>query len=251
MQASSYVPSFYFYKLAQAISAPYTSLQAYSAGSIDENGNIVKPESSIDPFEYLVIKLKQIFDQLPYGVTKAKLSNYMATLQMFSENVEQFNISKEHFNYFVEGIIAQNSNGSVSYLELLEDMSVGAAGGAAGSLGTPIANSGPSVGVAGYDPKLMAAIQRRKTPKFLDDCEIFDLCPEDYASFKMAKAWKGIPDSPTKNYIQRFMRRNKGKKVAVRTVMPETGDHDLYWITYPAQNFMEEYKINLSYFNLE
>lgn len=250
MQPSSYVPSFYFYKLAQAIASPYTSLNAYSAGSIDANGNITKPESSIDPFEYLVIKLKQIFEELPYGVTKAKLSNYMATLQMFSEEVQKFDITKDQFNFFVEGLIAQQSNGETSYLELLEDMSVGAAGGAAGSLGTPMPNS-TTPNVAGFDPMIKMALQRRKTPKFLDSCEVFDVCPEDFASFKMARGWKSIPENPTKNYIQRFMKRNKGKKVAVRTLMPETGEQDLFWITYPAQSFMEEYKINLSYFNLE
>ena len=250
MQPSSYVPSFYFYKLAQSISAPYTALNAYSAGSIDANGNITKPESSIDPFEYLVIKLKQIFEELPYGVTKAKLSNYMATLQMFSEEVQKFDITKDQFNFFVEGLITQQSNGETSYLELLEDMSVGAGGGTPGSLGTPMPNS-TSATVAGFDPMLKAALQRRKTPKFLDQCEIFDVCPEEFSSFKLGRAWKSIPDTPTKNYIQRFMRRNKGKKVAVRTVMPETGEQDLFWITYPAQSFMEEYKVNLKYFNLE
>lgn len=249
MQASTYVPSFYFYKLAQAISAPFTSLNAYRAGTIDENGNIIKPESSIDPFEYLVIKLKQIFDELPYGITKAKLANYMSTLQMFSEEVQKFEITKEQFNFFVEGIVCSSTQGELSYLKLLEDTSVG--GGAPGGLGTPIANSNGSTQVAGYDPKLGMPMQKRKAPKFLDDCEVFDLCPEDYSTFKMAKAWKQIPETPTKNYIQRFMRRNKGKKVAVRTLMPETGEQDLYWITYPAQNFMEEYKLNLNYFNLE
>ena len=250
MNPSSYVPSFYFYKLAQAISGPFTSLNAYQAGTIDANGNIIKPESSIDPFEYLVIKLKQIFEELPYGITKAKLSNYMSTLQMFGEEVQKFNITKDQFNYFVEGIITQQSNGSTSYLELLEDMSVGAGGGAAGSLGTPIDNSTTPT-VSGSLPKMGMPLQRSNTPKFLDDCEVFALCQEDYATFKMAKAWKQIPETPTKNYIQRFMRRNKGKKVAVRTLMPETGEQDLYWITYPAQSFMEEYKLNLNYFNLE
>ena len=84
MQPSTYVPSFYFYKLAQAISAPYTDLIAFKSGNIDSQGNIIKSVSSIDAFEFLVIKLKKIFEQLPYGITKASLSNYLATLQMFS-----------------------------------------------------------------------------------------------------------------------------------------------------------------------
>jgi hypothetical protein len=34
-------------------------LDAFRAGTIDAAGNIIKPESSIDPFEYFVIKLKE------------------------------------------------------------------------------------------------------------------------------------------------------------------------------------------------
>ena len=60
LSGSSYIPPFYFYQFADAISAPYTALKAYQSGIIDSNGNILKPESSLDPFEYLVIKLKQI-----------------------------------------------------------------------------------------------------------------------------------------------------------------------------------------------
>jgi hypothetical protein len=59
--------------------------------------------------------------------------------------------------------------------------------------------------------------------------------------FKNSKNWKNIPEGPTKNYLQRFQRRNKDAKIAVRTTLPESGEQDLYWITYPAKSFMEEY----------
>jgi hypothetical protein len=241
------VPSFYFYQLADAISGPYTSLKAYSAGAIDANGNILKPESSIDPFEYLVIKLKQIFEQLPYGGTKAKLQSYLSTLQLFSEEFEKYDIKKEQFHFFVEGVVSLMTNGEISYISLLEDTAIGGGGG----MGTPAGGSVVTGGVVGFDPKISAPLLKRKTPKFLDNCEVFDLCPEEYASFKMAKTWNQIPDSATKNYIQRFARRNKGSKIGVRTLMPETGDQDLFWINYPAKSFLEEYNLSLKYFNLE
>lgn len=249
MQPSSYVPSFYFYKLAQAISGPYTALDAYQAGAIDANGNIIKPESSIDSFEYLVIKLKRIFEELPAGMTKASLQNYMATLQMFSEEVQEFNISKEQFDMFLEGYISSQTDGEVSYLELIEDMAVGGGGGAAGSLGTPgaVASQG---GVMGYDP-VMGRMRRRKPPVGLNSVELFDVPTEEYAVYKNAKAWKHVPDSETKNYIRRFMGRNKGTKVGIRSLMPETKKQEIFWINYPAQSFMEQFKINPSDFNLE
>lgn len=236
LSGSSYIPPFYFYQFADAISAPYTSLKAYQSGIIDANGNILKPESSLDPFEYLVIKLKQIFEQLPYGMTKAKLGGYLSTLQLFAEEAEEYNFNSEYMHALIEGHIFQMTNGEVSYLELCEDMGVG--GGGAGSLGTPMPGSGDNVGVAGFDPPLSDKIIKRK---YLQNCEIFEVCPEEYAMFKNAKNWKNIPEGPTKNYLQRFQRRNKDAKIAVRTTLPESGEQDLYWITYPAKSFMEEY----------
>ena len=238
MQPSSYVPSFYFYKLADAISAPYTSLDAYRAGAIDSNGNLLKPVSSIDAFEFLVIKLKQIFDQLPYGTTKAKLSNYLATLNLFSEEVESYEITQEQFHCLVEGIVCHNTNNEVSYLELLEDMGTG---GGAGALGVPAQGGNINQGgVSGYDIKMKLPLLKRKKGDYFDDCEIFDVCPEEFSSFMNSKQWKDVPDSETKNYLRRFQRRNKNGKVGVRGLNPVSGEQDLFWITYPAKNFMEE-----------
>jgi hypothetical protein len=239
LSGSSYIPPFYFYQFADAISAPYTALKAYQSGIIDSNGNILKPESSLDPFEYLVIKLKQIFAQLPYGTTKAKLNGYLSTLQLFAEEAEEYNFNSEYMHALIEGYISQITDGEVSYLELCEDM--GSGGGAAGSLGTPMAGSGSNVGVAGFDPPMTDKILKRK---YLENCEIFDVCPDEYVAFKNAKAWKHIPDGPTKNYLQRFQRRNKDAKIGIRTTLPESGEQDLYWITYPSKNFMEEYNLN-------
>lgn len=238
MNPNTFVPSFYFYKLADAISSPYTSLMAYQAGNIDANGNITNSISSIDPFEYLVIKLKQIFDQLPYGITKAKLSNYMATLQMFGEEVEKYEISQEQFHCLVEGIVSQNTNNEVSYLELLEDM---ATGGGAGAIGVPAEGGNINQGgVSGFDPRMGLPIMRRKKEQYFDNCEIFDVCPEEYSSFKNAKSWKDVPESETKNYLRRFQRRNRNAKIGVKGLNPLNGETELHWITYPAKNFMEE-----------
>lgn len=224
MKASTYISSFYIAKLAQAISSSYTSLEAYRAGSIDENGNIIKPESSIDPFEYLVIKLKKIFDQLPYGTTKAQLSNYMATLNLFTEE------ANPELQMFLEGVITS--------LEINEDTVAG--GGGAGTLGTPASPSVSTGGVAGFDPVMAVGLKRKKPTKYFNDCEIFDVCPEEWMSFKSAKQWKDIPDSETKTYLQRFQRRNKNAKMAVRSLNPISGNQDLYWITYPSKNFLGE-----------
>jgi hypothetical protein len=59
MGSPSFIPTFSIADFAQAIAAPYTSFRAYQSGVIDSSGNLKKPESSIDPFEYFVIKMKK------------------------------------------------------------------------------------------------------------------------------------------------------------------------------------------------
>jgi hypothetical protein len=242
MNTPQYIPSFYFYKFAQGISAPYTELAAYSAGAIDSSGNILKAESSIDSFEYLIIKLKKIFEQLPAGLTKAQLTNYLSTLQLFSEAVQAYDISDAQFAGLVEGYIALNKNPNTSYIALCEDMGVGGGGGGAGTIGTPVVSNNQG-GVGGFDP-VMAPMQRRKPPVGLDNCEMFDVCPEEMGQFKLAKAWKHLPASETKTYLQRYQARNPKGKIALRSVDPDTGKQDIHWVDYSKQSFAEEFKLN-------
>jgi len=236
VSASSYIPPFYFYQFAQAISAPYSSLNAYKSDIIDENGNVLKPESSIDPFEYLVIKLKKIFDMLPGNLTKAQLKNYFTALQYFTEEAKYYNLPEKELLFFIEGYITSISNGNASYFELNEDMS-------AGGMAVPASKPESTGGVVGYDPILSMGLQRRKKPKYFDNCELFDVCPEEFLQFKAAKSWNDVPDSENKTYLQRFQRRNKNAKIGIKSINPISGDHDLHWITYPAKNFMEEFKL--------
>lgn len=236
MSSPSYIPSFYFSKFAQELSSPYTSLEAYRNGTIDQSGNIIKPESSIDPLEYFVIKLKKIFDELPYGTTKAKLNNYMSTLQLFGEEASQFGITEPEYIGLVESYLALNCNPELSYIELLEDMATGAM---ATPAPAPGANSG---GVSGYDPPM--GLTRRPLLKGLENCEMFDVCPEEMRAFKSAKAWKHVPDSETKRYLQRYQRRNPNGKMGLRSVDPDTGASSYYWIDYKQKSFLEEYGLN-------
>jgi hypothetical protein len=244
MNTPQYIPSFYFYKFAQGISAPYTELAAYSAGAIDSSGNVLKAESSIDSFEYLIIKLKKIFEQLPAGLTKAQLTNYLSTLQLFSEAVQAYDISDAQFTGLVEGYIALNKNPNTSYIALCEDMGVGGGGGGAGTIGTPVVSNNQG-GVGGFDP-VMAPMQRRKPPVGLDNCEMFDVCPEEMGQFKLAKAWKHLPDSETKTYLKRYQARNPKGKIALRSIDPDTGIQDIHWIDYSKKSFAEEIQLNYS-----
>jgi hypothetical protein len=142
----------------------------------------------------------------------------------------------------VEGYIALNKNPNTSYIALCEDMGVG--GGGAGTIGTPVVSNNQG-GVGGFDP-VMAPMQRRKPPVGLDNCEMFDVCPEEMGQFKLAKAWKHLPASETKTYLQRYQARNPKGKIALRSVDPDTGAQDIHWVDYSKQSFSEEIQLNYS-----
>lgn len=219
MNYGSLVPSFYFYKFAESISQSYTSFAAYRAGAIDANGNLLKPESSIDPYEYFIIKLKKIFEQLPPGITKYQLANYTSALNYFAEEAEKFNIEKEHYIALVEGLLAAQCGPEASYIELLEDMS---AGGMAVAGDSPAYNTG---GVSGFDP-VMAPMQRRK--QVSDDMyHMFDVSADDFSK---------ISNNQMKEieYLRRFGIRNPDATLIVRN----SKDGNLY--TVPKRKKLKE-----------
>lgn len=241
MSGINFIPSFNFYNLATALASPYTSFAAYRSGAIDQNGNVLTGEQDIDPFEYFVIKLKKIFDQLPYGSTRYKLGNVIGVLELFSEEATKFGVKKEEFNCLVEEHFSYITDNKVSYFNLLEDMSVGGAGGgAAGSLGTPSTGAGINTGsVTGFDPRLGSMMTRDNPVNMLPSIEMFNVSDDDFNQFKQAKAWRHLKDSETKRYLQRFQRRNKDGKMAVRN--SNTGE--IHWVKYNDKSLIEEFNL--------
>jgi hypothetical protein len=237
MSTNAYIPSFYFYKFANAVSAPYTSLSAYNSGLIDEQGNITGNESSIDEFEYFVIKLKKIFEQLPPGITKARLTSIVGISQLFSEDFENIGVTEEQVVALIEAHVTNNSEGELSFIELMEDMGVGTVGGEISvPAEAPEANKG---NVSGYDPKLGQIMTRNAPVNMFQGIEMFNVSPEEFKRFKESKAWKTVPNSPTKRYLQRFQRRNKQGKMAVR----DESSGEIFFVPYKEKSFMEEFNL--------
>lgn len=240
MRSPQYIPSFYFYKFANAVAGPYTSLNSFKNGLIDQYGNVLDSEGSFDDFEYFVIKLKKIFDQLPPGLTKAQLTNVNSILTLFSEGVEDIGITQEQVIALTEAHVTYNSNNELSFIELLEDMGTAgmSTGSAPGELGTPAeapeANKG---NVSGYDPKLGEILTRNAPVNMFAGIEMFNVSPEEFKQFKQSKAWRNLPDSPTKRYLQRFQRRNKEGKMAVR----DETNGEIFFVPYKEKTFMEEF----------
>lgn len=228
MGRPQYIPSFFFYKFAQSLADPYTSFEAYRAGNIDQRGNIIGNESSIDPFEYFVIKLKKILDELPPGPTKYKTGNLFGVMDLFSEEASQFGLSKDDFSILLEAELMAK--------ELNEDMATGAA---AGDIGTPANAPGANKGnVSGYDP-VMGSMMTRSTPmNMFGAVEMFNVPSSE---FKLFKVDKGYPKTATGNYIRRYGHRNSNQKLAIRD--EETGE--IYWLpAVSKKSFAEQYGLD-------
>lgn len=226
MLNSQFVSSFSISSLAQALSAPYTSFSAYSSGLIDSKGNILKPEGNFNSFEYFVIKLKKIFEELPTSSTKIRLQNYSTAYQLFTENVQKFGINKDEYLFFIEGCLVANS--------LTEDMTTGSA---PGTLGVPTQTNNIG-GVQGFEPRLGEIPQTA-----LDNLHMFDVSPEEFESFKKAKRWKDIAGTPTKKYLQRYQRKNINGKMALRG-LDKNGKQQIHFINLKPLSLAEEYDLN-------
>lgn len=80
------VTSFAVYRLLTDITKPFTSMNAYSAGLIDANGNLLKTENELvpgekillTPYTRLVIGIKRLIQALPANRLKSDY-NYIAT----------------------------------------------------------------------------------------------------------------------------------------------------------------------------
>lgn len=215
MAMSNLIPSFYYNNFITAISSPYTNLNAYRSGTIDSSGNIIKPESSIDSFEYLIIKLKKIFEQLPPGSTKWKLNQYASAIQLFTEEAQAFGMDKDKINLIIEGFLASQSKGELSYIEILEDMTSSNLGGPANSAQYNIG------GVSGNDKPMQQPLTRKLASVLgfeKQSCQMYDVCPEDFdeLSNPNLKSWDEVPDSETKKYMQRTQRRSGGPAILIR-----------------------------------
>ncbi|MFM7852627.1 MAG: hypothetical protein ACKO96_12110, partial [Flammeovirgaceae bacterium] len=173
-------------------------MNAYQSGSIDESGNIINTEGSIDDFEYFVIKLKKIFEDLPPGITKSRLTNVLGLFQLFAEGVESIGVTQEQVIALAEAHVTLNSNNELSLIELLEDMGAAgmSTGGAAGELGTPADAPNANQGnVSGYDPRMGEILTRNQPVNMFQGIEMFNVSPEEFKKFKEARAWRHLQDS--------------------------------------------------------
>ena len=165
---SGIVTSFAVYRLLTDIVKPFTSLNAYSAGLIDANGNLLKKEYELmpeermllSPYIRLIIGIKRLVQALPANRLKSDY-NYIATAaKAMAFECAELGGDEE---LFLEEL--QKS------LDVLLEDGEGAAGGIGNVMGDGFSNpqvGDPNPALAGYSPPMNMSnnILRRKKKIF-------------------------------------------------------------------------------------
>jgi len=127
------------YRILRLFTTPFSEWEAFKAGVIDAEGNIVVPsekrtpaqDDSFTKFDLLILKLKKVLEKLPFG--KTKLASYAAALFLLKEekNIKEETLEEQFLDYF---------NGKTYLSEGVEEDIANTTGGVAGLDGNPPAS---------------------------------------------------------------------------------------------------------------
>lgn len=83
----------YTYRFLRILTKPWTEMEAYKLGIIDENGKVIKKnretaeeKSAFTTFHRLAFNLKRLLNKLPFG--RSKLASYAAALFLLKEEMD-------------------------------------------------------------------------------------------------------------------------------------------------------------------
>ena len=100
------ISAFTMYKFLQDITKPFTQLNAFRNGLIDQDGYFTKPDDvikkEIPSFDLFVIYIKRLFDQIPNPSTSAKLRSFTAAMSLFKESLDSYDLDGD---FICEGIL--------------------------------------------------------------------------------------------------------------------------------------------------
>ena len=158
------VSAFTMYKFITDITKPYTQLEAFKNGFINEEGYFTGEEGQIPTFDLFVIYTKRLFDEIPNPSTKAKLSNFTSAMSLFKESLDEYDLDSD---YIIDGI-----QQAVIEMNLFEQE---ASGVPANAIGDGFSN--PQVGeggnLAGYSPPLILMRRKKKKKESILDKIVF------------------------------------------------------------------------------
>ena len=100
------ISAFTMYKFLQDITRPFTQLNAFKNGLIDQDGYFTKPDDvikkEIPSFDLFVIYVKRLFDQIPNPSTSAKLRSFTAAMSLFKESLDSYDLDGDFSFYALD-----------------------------------------------------------------------------------------------------------------------------------------------------
>ena len=135
------VRSFTIYKFLTLLAAPFTSMDAFQKGFIDNRGNfkenldLLLRANKIDPLEVIIIKLKKFLGTVPNPGLRSSLNNQLAILDLFLSEMYKYDVQPHEALYLLEAHCLKEGFSLLDFL--VEDMTVGS-GDVAGLLKTDI-----------------------------------------------------------------------------------------------------------------
>lgn len=103
--ASKTISAFTVFRFIKMMSDPFTKLEAYRLGVIDENGNFLKKvetltsskeKKSVDAFHRLIINLKKIIRKVPDPKLKAQMKSVSTAMVLLKDEAEKYGADGEY-----------------------------------------------------------------------------------------------------------------------------------------------------------
>ena len=134
--AGKVISAFTVFKFIKMMSEPFTSMDAYKLGIIDDKGKFLKKvdsletnkeKKSVDAFHRLIINLKKIINKVPDPKLKAQMKTLPTAMILLKDEVEKYGadgdfVISEIKNYFIDnGIDLDTIHLNQSFQELAEE----------------------------------------------------------------------------------------------------------------------------------
>ena len=134
--AGKVISAFTVFKFVKMMSEPFTSMEAYKLGIIDDKGKFLKKvdsletnkeKKSVDAFHRLIINLKKIINKVPDPKLKAQMKTLPTAMILLKDEVEKYGadgdfVVSEIKNYFIaNGIDLDTIHLNQSFQDLEEE----------------------------------------------------------------------------------------------------------------------------------
>ncbi len=115
--AAKVISAFTVFKFIKMMSDPFSKMDAYKYGIIDDKGNFIKKvesltdtreKKSVDPFNRLIINLKKLIQRVPDPKLKAQMKTLPGAMVLLKDEAEKYGADGEYVLSEVEEFLSEN-----------------------------------------------------------------------------------------------------------------------------------------------